>query len=419
MSEPNTQSPTPIKVAIKSQNSSDDATDSDQWTTEDHVDLGIIGATHGLSDGFSGMLKPVLALIVIDLQLSTFEAGALLSAFSAATFLFLYPLSVLADFGGRKKEIMLAGLAITTVAFLGMQWTATFLSLAILAFLAGMGNATFHPCGTALTTERFPHNRSFAVSMFSMMGNAGASIMPTVQALIANGVGWRLAITFSASPALLLLPLVGLRFHNQPVTRAEVGWQDAALSMLRMTKQVLHNRSVTLLATIYALAGMASSVVTGFLALLAADAFDFDIRTVGVALTIYYFAGVLAKPVMGYLYDRWGARTSLLTPLLLSGFLTLAVTLTPWQISFLPLVGLLGITVPISPIILTAAADRSAPEVMASSVGLIYTCYGLGFISPLIGGWLAEASSLSVSYVFAALLFWIGALFTIWLPSRK
>lgn len=389
------------------------------WRKADYLDLGVIGATHGLSDGFSGMLKPLLALIVVDLGLSTFEAGALLSAFSVATFLCLYPLSLLADYGGRKKEILLIGLSLTTAAFLGMQWAATFTVLAGLAFIAGMGNATFHPCGTALTTERFPNNRAFAVSFYSMMGNAGASIMPALQALIAAAVGWRMAISISASPALILLPLLGLRFQNMPVDSAKEGLSEAARSMAQMTKQVLRNRSVVLLASIYALAGMASSVVTGFLSLLGRDRYNFDTATIGIALTAYFFAGVLAKPVMGYLYDRWGARTSLITPLVLSGVLTLAIIYTPWQISFIPLVGILGIVVPISPIILTAAADRSTPEVMASSVGFIYTCYGLGFVSPLIGGWLAEISSLTASYLFAAGLFWIGAVVTLLLPKQS
>ena len=73
----------------------------------DNFDLGIIGSTHGLSDGFSSLLKPVLALIVVDLGLSTFDAGVLLSVFSVSTFLFLYPLSLLADYSGQKKSILL------------------------------------------------------------------------------------------------------------------------------------------------------------------------------------------------------------------------------------------------------------------------------------------------------------------------
>ena len=161
------------------------------------------------------------------------------------------------------------------------------------------------------------------------------------------------------------------------------------------------------------------SVVSGFLSLLAWERFAMGASTVGIALSIYYFAGVLAKPAMGYLYDRWGARSALMTPLILAGCCTMAVALTPWQGAFIPLLALLGMTSPISPIILTAAADRTEPEVLASSVGFIYTCFGLGFISPLVGGLLAEAYSLTLSYLFAAVLLWIAAAVTLLLDREE
>jgi hypothetical protein len=45
------------------------------WRFRDTFDLNLIGATHGLSDGFSNLLVPVLTLIVADLDFSTFEAS--------------------------------------------------------------------------------------------------------------------------------------------------------------------------------------------------------------------------------------------------------------------------------------------------------------------------------------------------------
>ena len=44
------------------------------WRRSDYFDLGVIGVTHGLSDGFNNMLVPVLALIVADFRLSPVEA---------------------------------------------------------------------------------------------------------------------------------------------------------------------------------------------------------------------------------------------------------------------------------------------------------------------------------------------------------
>ena len=374
----------------------------------DIVDLGIIGSTHGLSDGYAGLLKPVLALIVADLSLTTFQAGALLSFFSVATFLFLYPLSLLADYGSRKKELLIGGLTLSTVAFFAMPWASSFVLVALLAFIAGAGNATFHPCGTALTAERFTKTRTLAVSTFSMMGNAGASLMPIVQTALAVLYGWRSATVFCATPALLLLPLVATRFENLPRPQSEPLAQ-AVRTMWQLTKTVIANRAVVLLALIYALAGMGTGIVSGFLALFAQERFAIGTTTVGIAFSLYLSAGVLTKPVMGYLYDRFGARTALVTSLLLGGATTATVALTPFSATFVPLIILLGLVTPISPIILTAAADQSDPNVLASSVGLIYTCYGLGFISPLIGGWLAELYSLSASYLLGALLFWGGA----------
>lgn len=129
-----------------------------------------------------------------------------------------------------------------------------------------------------------------------------------------------------------------------------------------------------------------------------------SIETVGFALALYYLAGVVAKPLMEILYNRCGVSTALRVPLLFSGLLILIMVFMLWKSAFLPLIALVGVTVPISPIILTAAADRSDQDALASPVGLIYTCYGFGFISPLVDGWLAEWYSLNVSYLYAGLL---------------
>ena len=121
--------------------------------------------------------------------------------------------------------------------------------------------------------------------------------------------------------------------------------------------------------------------------------------TIGAAVSVYYTVGLAAKPLMGYLYSRWGARLALLAPLLCTGALALGIGFLSWGPALIPLAALFGLVSPISPIILTAAADLSDEEILASSVGLIYTCYGLGFLSPLAGGWLAMRFGLMASYV--------------------
>ena len=155
----------------------------------------------------------------------------------------------------------------------------------------------------------------------------------------------------------------------------------------------------------------------GLLPLLATERFSMGTAAIGVVVSVYYTVGIFSKALMGYLYNRWGARMALLVPLSLGGFFALGIGLLPWQGLLLPLAALLGLVIPISPIILTAAADLCDQEVLASSVGVIYTAYGLGFLSPLIGGWLATEFGWAATYAFFAVMTWAGAIVAARLPA--
>jgi DHA1 family L-arabinose/isopropyl-beta-D-thiogalactopyranoside export protein-like MFS transporter len=375
----------------------------------DYFDLIVIGLTHGVSDGFANLLVPVLALIVADLGLSTFQAGVLLSVRSVSTFLFLFPLSLLADHSGRKRLILIVGMTVSAASFFAMQWAPSFGLVAVLAFSAGSGNSVYHPCGTALTAERFVSNRAYAISFHSMMGNLGASLIPMSLAAIAGVGGWRLAVAGCTVPLVVLLPLIRLRFPSGDRGSLEDARSDIWKRVRGLIGLVLKNRNVVLLGLVYALRGMMNRSMLGFLPLLASRKYGMETPAIGVMLSLYFGVGVLAKPVMGFLYVRLGARLALIIPLLLTGSLVFAIVLTPLSTVLVVLVALIGATAPISPIILTAAADMSDKDALASSVGFIYTCNGLGFVSPLIGGWLAERYGMEINYIYSALMVFAAA----------
>jgi MFS family permease len=410
----------------------------------DYFDLLIIGSTHGVSDGFANLLVPVLALIVADLGLSTFRAGVLLSVRSVSTFLFLFPLSLLADHSGRKRLILIIGMTVSGISFFAMQWAPSFGLIAVLAFFSGSGNSVYHPCGTSLTAERFVSNRAYAISFHSMMGNLGASFIPMTLALFAGFGGWRLAVALCTLPLVVLLPLIRLRFPSgdrgslagessgssslnseSPDTGSldsgflEGARSDAWKRITELIGLVLRNRNIVLLGLVYSLRGMASKSMLGFLPLLASQKYGMETPAIGVMLSLYFALGVVAKPVMGFLYVRLGARMALLIPLLVTGLLVYAIVLAPGATVLVVVVALIGATGPISPILLTAAADMSDEEALASSVGFIYTCQGLGFVSPLLGGWLAESYGMEANYIYSALLVFGAATVALLLRGPK
>lgn len=390
------------------------------WRAGDYFDLGVISITHGLSDGFNNMLVPVLALIVADLKLSPVEAGALLSVFSLAVLLFQYPLSLAADATGRKKTALIAGMGVSAAAFVAMGWTASYGPLLVLAFVAGAGNTVYHPCGTALAAERFASSRAFAISSQSLGGNIGTGIMPVGLAALATVAGWRAALAVFALPALVLLPLVGARFTDRPRAgssaasaegRREGSWE--------LTRRVIRNRNVILLALTYTLRGMGTKGMIGFLPLLGAQMAGMSTPAIGLAVSLYFGMGALTKPLMGWLYDRFGARSALVIPLALTGAFGLAMPLAPWESALIALAALSGLVSFVSPIVLTATADFCDEDVLASSVGVIYACDGLAFIAPLIGGWLAGRFGLGASYVFFGLAVWAGVAVSMRLPRGR
>ncbi len=394
-------------------------TQKQAWRLGDYFDLSVIGLTHGLSDGFSNMLVPVLALIVMDLGLSPFEVGILLSTFSLGQMIFQYPLSILADNTGARKRILLMGMGLSAASFIAMVWVSRFLPMCVLAFLAGAGNSVYHPCGTALTANRFERDRAFAISWHSLGGNLGTSILPLAQAAVAAVAGWRMAVGACAAPAIALLPMVNARFQDGKHQEEAETEKNSNLKVITIIWRVVENKNTVWLAATYTLRGMCTKGMIGFLPLLATSKLGMSTAQIGVAVSLHFGFGMLAKPLMGILYDRWGARAALFWPLTLLGVFVLALPFMGWQTGFYVLSALTGVVGFVSPIILTAAADFSEKDILASSVGFIYTCHGLSFLAPLLGGWLAEQVNLDASYFCFAIMSWLAVSASVQLRGKK
>ena len=122
---------------------------------------------------------------------------------------------------------------------------------------------------------------------------------------------------------------------------------------------------------------------------------------------------------MGLLYNRFGAQSALCMPTLLAGVFTFGIVGAPTPLVFLISIAMFGIVSPISPIIMTAVADMGDEDVLASSVGYIYTIRSLCFLSPIFGGWLAEQLNLQVSYMVFIFFAWLATSVTTLLGSRQ
>ncbi len=386
----------------------------------DTLDIGVISVSHSFSDGYTSLLAPVLALIVLDFGLSEFQVGILLSTSTFATFLMVFPSSLAADLSGRRVEILVSGLGIASLAYLSMAAADSFWILIVLVFLARGGNSVFHPCGTALVSARFSKMRPLAISLFALAGNIGTGLIPLLQGLIAESNGWRLSIAVFTLPFSVLIPLLMYRYRRLPdFSKIEGNKSTLRGKIGEIVAAVFRDRSVTVLGIVYALGGTASKASIGFIPLLAAQKFGMNSAAIGLLMSIYFGMGIASKPLMVMMYGRYGLRHSIRMPLLISFIATLSMIAVQDMALLFVLTGIVGLSNPISPIILASTADKSHPGILTTSIGLIYSMHAVGFVGPLAGGVLAQHFDLSATYVMAAGVFFVAFAVTMTLPSAN
>ncbi len=374
-----------------------------------------IAAAHGFSDGFNYLLIPVLPLIMKELDLSLLQTGMIVSAAGLSQFMMQMPASILSDYLGNRKAVLTGGLMVASLSFLGISAVGEHYHLIlVLAFMVGLGNCAFHPTATALVSEGFTSRPGFFMGIYSLGGNIGSAAMPAVIGALAISLGWRVGLLVAVAPAIILVVMVYLYFPEAKAARQSMGDTFSGI-----WGKVCRNLPVVTLTAIYALRGIGYRGIITFFPFLAASTIGADSRTAGLLMSVYFVTGALCKPIFGALYDRFGVRL-LLAMLFFAGSvisLTMSsVTSTPLMVI---LMGLLGMVCFISPIILTAAATLVDRSVRSSTIGMIYTAHELQFLSPMIGGYIAQRFSLTVCFALFSVILVMGGVVSLLLQEER
>lgn len=383
--------------------------------TTQSLKLVSIATAHGFSDGFHYVLVPVLPLIMQELGLSILQTGMIVSAQGLAVFLMLMPASILSDYLGRRKVILTTGLILAAFSFMGIGLVGkNYYLILVLSFLVGLGNSTFHPTATALVSETFRTRPGFFMGMFSLGGNIGSAVMPAIIGSLALTLGWRAGLQFIMLPVIVLAVLV---YRFLPETQGSR--QEAQKMFSGIWEKVCCNLPVVTLIVIYSLRGIGYRGIITFFPLLIAATMGADARTAGFLMSVYFFLGAVSKPLLGMFYDRFGVRLLLAALFLLGAAATLALTRTTHLAVMVILMGLLGVVSFISPILMTAATSLVDQSVRTSTVGMIYTAYEIQFLSPIIGGWIAQAYSLKACFIFFAGVLVLGSVASLLLQEKR
>ena len=295
----------------------------------------------------------------------------------------LRPLAgLLADRVGARR-VALAGLGLTALPLvLGWLWANNFAQILVVGALLGVAGASF--CvALPLVASCYPAQRHGLVLGVVGAGNSGAALAALLAPRLVPVVGWRgvfalalipLAVAFAAVAALARESLAASR--RKPLGEA---------------LKTLTQRDTFWYCGFYALTfgGLAGTV--SFLSMFFHDQYEVDPIQAGTIAALFALAGSLARPIGGFLADRYGGTSVLFVAYLGLGLLGLRMSYMPHLEVALGSLMLMLVMMGMGNGAIFQMIPQRFPDEMGAVTGMVGAAGGLGgFLLPLLMGYSHE-----------------------------
>jgi MFS transporter, FSR family, fosmidomycin resistance protein len=285
--------------------------------------IALVGLAHA-SSHFGHLLLPLMFPVFMkEFGLSYSELGLLMTTFFVISGLGQAGAGFMVDRLGARP-LLLAALAIFAVASAAASMVTGYTGLVLVAALAGLGNATFHPVDFTILNQRVSAPRlGYAFSAHGLTGNLGWATAPLFFAGISSAFSWRTAYLSAAVMyvgILLLMVLqrdklktqVAVAHPDQPVEHSMafmklpvVWWCFGFFLLSTMTMAVVQSFSVSILRAMhgvsieaatwtlsaYMLCGALGMLVGGFVASRAASSDRVVAMAMGSAALLLVLCG--------------------------------------------------------------------------------------------------------------------------------
>lgn len=372
----------------------------------------VILLAHLFNDWYMNYIQTLLPFMIIA-GLSLSKGAFLVSAFTITSSLLQPVFGYLVDKKNQKWMV-----------FVGTVWMALLISmigiannyflLVILASLAGLGTAAFHPQSSAMITALSPRQKGLAQSIFIAAGNMGWALTPLMVVPFVQKYGLELTPVFALPGIFVALLLFLFTKSNQnqqpplpsrPVLAPQPPSPILPSSWMELTKVI----------SIVAFRSLAYFGLITFLPLYFQNK-GLSLLMGSQLIFIMLFAGALGGLSGGYLSDIWGRKFIIVTSLVISGFLFYSFLNFSGILGYL-LLALAGAALLASFPVTVVVAQEIIPKNAALASGLtLGFSIGIGGLGVGLVGILAER----IGIVFTIdLLIWLPVLAGILALSLK
>ncbi|MBD3892522.1 MFS transporter [Hydrogenophaga sp.] len=376
--------------------------------------IGWVGLAHGTSHFSQLLLAPLFPVFMRDFGLSYAEVGLLMSVFFVISGIGQVGAGFVVDRIGAQP-VLLAALGCFLLAALLAAQVSGYGGLLLVAVLAGLGNAPFHPVDFAILNQRVsPQRLGHAYSVHGLSGYLGWALAPVFLIGISTLADWRLAywaaaVFYALVLALLIWQRDKLRTTVAPRDRTRPAGAD--LAYLRLP--VLWGCFV-----FFMLSTMTLAVVQSYVPSILKHQHDIGLAAATLGVSAYMLCAAVGMLIGGFVVghsQRRGYRSERVVALAISvGALLLLLCASAWLSAGATLLVLaatgcaVGVAGPSRDMMIRQATPAGAT---GRVYGTVYAGLDVGFaVSPLLFGLFMDRGWYALTLAGAALFLFLSAL---------
>ncbi len=258
--------------------------------------------------------------LMVELHLTKMQLGQLFGCFLVGYTLFQLPWGIFGDCFGARSVLCIAAIVWGVTSFLSgllpglivKVGLTSFLVLAVLRFLLGVGEAAGFPVAARAIASSMPKSRyGWGYSVVVAGAAAGSALTPPLVSRLMTSVGWRASFYITSSFAFILAAVWSFVARDKSLVdgNAPAEKPEADMSSWR---QLLHTPAIWNLSLSYFFESYSLYVFVFWSYLYLVEQRHFTILRGGVFTGLPFLAATLVIPAVGYASDLVAERSGYL-----------------------------------------------------------------------------------------------------------
>jgi len=388
---------------------------------------------HGFTHWYPSTFYLLLPLIKDEMGLSYTEMGFLITARYLVSAVANLPGGMLTDLVGRNRLLMAIALCLVGIPYLFVGLSSSYHILLLCMAFIGFGSNLWHPAALSSLSDAYPSKRGWAMGWHASAANIGDALGPFLSGILLTWITWR-HILVSSSMAGLAMGLFIWWLLGTSERKSEEGVMGAPATHAPMDKErqpagqylrgfvkLILNPDIFLLSLVNGIRSLIQNGLSTFLPSYFMNLLSLSPWLSGVYMTILQVAGIIAAPISGNLSDQFGRRKVVTAALFSTSLAVFFVAFLNITWLFVVFLGMLGFFLySLRPVLLAWTMETAPKRMGGSAVGVQFSFQaGLSALSPVLGGWIADAWGLVYTFYFLAAILLLSNLLVFFIKEPE